>query len=165
MAGCSTSWFSVQVLGMNLILEMCAAKAYIVHMPVKLLDAPKAERFVARVTRADKRIFQQAAALEGHSMATFVIHHAREAAEQILARRNTIRLNAEDSSRFVEALLAPPRPPNARMKRALKLYRETVVSDVNVKQAHASLACNTRATSRMDKTSRRSLSRTKPNSA
>jgi uncharacterized protein (DUF1778 family) len=112
---------------------MCAAEAYIAAMPAKLMEAPKAERFVARVTRADKRIFQQAAALEGRSMATFVIHHAREAAEQIITRRKVIRLNAEDSRRFVEALLAPPRPPTARMKRALKLYRETVVSDVNVK--------------------------------
>ena len=92
---------------------------------------PKAERFVARVTRNDKRIFQQAAALEGRSMATFVIAHAREAAEEVIARRKVIRLSAQDSRRFVEALLAPPRPPTARLKRAMKLYRETVISDVN----------------------------------
>lgn len=40
-----------------------------------------------------------------------------------------IRLNAEESRRFAEALLAPPRPPTERMKRAAKLYRETVRSD------------------------------------
>ena len=101
-------------------------------MPVKTTE-PKAERFVARVTRADKRIFHQAASLEGRSMATFVIAHAREAAQRLVARHEVIRLNAEDSRRFVEVLLAPPRPPTARMKRAMKLYRETVISDVNVK--------------------------------
>jgi uncharacterized protein (DUF1778 family) len=100
-------------------------------MPVKTTEQ-KAERFVARVSRADKRIFQEAASLEGRSMATFVISHARQAAEEIIARRKIIRLNAEDSRRFVESLLAPPRPPTARLKRAMKLYRETVISDVNV---------------------------------
>jgi len=98
-------------------------------MPV-ITKSQKAERFVARVTREDKQIFQEAAALEGRSMATFVILHAREAAEETIARRNVIRLNAADSRRFVEALLAPPRPPTARMKRALKLYRETVGANV-----------------------------------
>ena len=86
---------------------------------------------MARVTRADKRIFQEAAALEGRSMATFVVAHARQAAEEIIARRKIIRLDAQDSRRFVEALLSPPRPPTARLKRALKLYSQTVVSDVN----------------------------------
>jgi uncharacterized protein (DUF1778 family) len=97
------------------------------------LKEPKSQRFVARVTAADKRIFHQAASLEGRSMATFVIAHAREAAQRLVARHEVIRLNAEDSRRFVEVLLAPPRPPTARMKRAMKLYRETVISDVNVK--------------------------------
>ncbi len=63
-------------------------------------------------------------------MATFVIAHAREAAEEIIARRKLIRLNAEDSRRFVEALLAPPRAPTARMKRALNLHGQSVISDV-----------------------------------
>jgi uncharacterized protein (DUF1778 family) len=90
----------------------------------------KAERFVARVTRADKRVFQEAASLEGRSMATFVIAHARAAAEEIIARRKVIRLDAEDSRRFVEALLAPPRPSSARLKRAMRLHRQSVISDV-----------------------------------
>lgn len=111
---------------------MYAHTAYINSMPVKMTEQ-RTERFVARVTQADKRIFQKAAALEGRSMATFVVAHAREAAEKIIARRQVIHLDAEDSRRFVEALLAPPRPATTRMKRAMKLYRETVISDVNVK--------------------------------
>ena len=98
-------------------------------MPLKAAEQ-KVERFVARVTPADKRIFREAASLEGRSMATFVIAHAREAAEEIITRRKTIRLDTGASRRFVEALLAPPRPPTARMKRALKLHRQTVISDV-----------------------------------
>ena len=54
----------------------------------------------------------------------------RKAALQTIETRERIVLNAEESRRFVEALLAPPRPPTERMKRALKLYRKTVISDV-----------------------------------
>jgi hypothetical protein len=45
--------------------------------------------------------------------------------------RERIVLNAAQSRRFVKALLAPPRPPTPAMKRAMKLYRETVISDVS----------------------------------
>ena len=99
-------------------------------MPVKAATQ-KAERFVARVTRADKQIFRQAASLEGRSMATFVIAHARQAAEEVIARRKVIRLGAEDSRRFVEALLAPPRPPAPRMLESIRLYRKSVKSDLD----------------------------------
>ena len=109
---------------------MCASAAYIKLVPVNATP-PKSERFVARVTRGDKRVFQQAASLEGRSMATFVIAHARQAAEEIIARRNVIRLNAVQSRRFVESLLAPPRPPTPRMIESVRLYRKTVKSDLD----------------------------------
>ena len=43
---------------------------------------------------------------------------ARKAALQTIEIRERIVLTAEESRRFVEALLAPPRPPTERMKRA-----------------------------------------------
>ena len=91
----------------------------------------KSQRFVARVTEADKRVFERAAQLEGHSMATFVIAHAREAAERIVARHEVIRLNAADSRRFVEALLAPPRPPTPALLEAMRAYRKMVKSNLD----------------------------------
>jgi uncharacterized protein (DUF1778 family) len=109
---------------------MCASAAYIGFVPVNATEQ-KSERFVARVTQDDKRVFQQAASLEGRSMATFVIAHARQAAEEIIARRQVIRLNAEDSRRFVETLLAPPRPPTPRMLESIRLYRKRVKSDLD----------------------------------
>ena len=109
---------------------MCAAAAYINPVPVNATEQ-KSERFVARVTRGDKRIFQQAASLEGRSMATFVIAHARQAAEEIIARRNVIRLNAQESRRFVATLLAPPQPPTPRMLESIRLYRKRVKSDLD----------------------------------
>lgn len=46
-------------------------------------------------------------------------------------RPTIIRLSAVESRRLRKAMLSPPRKPSARMKRALKQYRETVISDVN----------------------------------
>ncbi|HXR09031.1 MAG TPA: DUF1778 domain-containing protein [Candidatus Acidoferrum sp.] len=42
-----------------------------------------------------------------------------------------IVLNAERSRRFVEALLAPPRPPTPRMLAAMRAYKASVKSDLD----------------------------------
>ena len=91
----------------------------------------KTERLVARVSSEDKAIIAQAAAIAGQSVGSFILAEARKAAVQTLETRQRIVLNAQQSRRLVDALLAPPRPATERMKRALKLYRKTVVSDVN----------------------------------
>ncbi|HEV8541912.1 MAG TPA: DUF1778 domain-containing protein [Verrucomicrobiae bacterium] len=87
----------------------------------------KTHRLVARITKSNKRILERAAAMEGRSLATFVIAYAQRAVEELIHRQEVIQLNAEESRRFVEALLAPTAPPTRRMKRAAKLYRRTVV--------------------------------------
>ena len=86
----------------------------------------KSQRFVARVTEADKRLFQQAAMIEGRSMATFIITHSREVARKIVSQRHQIQLDAGQSRRLVEALLAPPRKPAIALKKALARYRRQV---------------------------------------
>ena len=91
----------------------------------------KTERLVARVSPEDKAIIAQAAAIAGQSVGSFILSEARKAAVQTLETRQRIVLNARQSRRLVDALLAPPRPLTERMKRAQKLYRKTVVSDVN----------------------------------
>ena len=113
---------------------MCAILVHIATMPATL-DHPKTqkrERLVARVSAEDKAIIRQAAAIAGQSVGSFMLAEARKAAVQTLEMRQRILLNAAQSRRLVDALLAPPRPPTERMKRALKLYRKTVISDVNV---------------------------------
>jgi uncharacterized protein (DUF1778 family) len=92
------------------------------------LKEPKSQRFVARVTVADKQLFRKAAAIEGRSLAKFITIHTREAARQIVNQSNLIQLDGAQSRRFVEALLAPPRPPTAALKRAMARYRRDVTS-------------------------------------
>jgi len=90
------------------------------------LKEPKRQRFVARVTAADKELIQKAAAIEGRSMAKFIITHVREVARQVIHQSNQIQLDADQSRRFVEALLAPPREPAASLKKAVVRHRRQV---------------------------------------
>ena len=87
----------------------------------------KTERLVARVSPRDKELIEQAAELEGRSLASFAVEHLVARAREVIEERQIIRLNEEESRRFVEILNAPPRPPTEEMKRALKEYRETVI--------------------------------------
>lgn len=108
---------------------MCYDLAHIV--PMATAEAGhKAERLVARVTHDDKLLIEQAAALSGQSLSAFVVAHAREAAADALERHGRIRLNAEQSRTFVEALLARPRPIPPALAKAMRNYEETVISDV-----------------------------------
>ena len=109
---------------------MCATEAYIWCVPATLKE-PKSQRFVARVTAADKQLFQKAAAIEGRSLAKFITLHTREVARQVVVQSHQIQLNAAQSRRFVEALLAPPRPPTPAMREAIRAYRKSVKSDLD----------------------------------
>ena len=112
--------------------DLCATWMHNAGMPLTMTQRQpqKRERLVARVTADDKAVIAHAAALAGQSVGSFIVAEARKAALQTIETRERIVLNAEESRRFVAALLAPPRPPTERMKRSLKLYRQTVISDV-----------------------------------
>jgi uncharacterized protein (DUF1778 family) len=88
-----------------------------------------AENLVARVSPEDKAIIAQAAAIAGQSVGSFILSEARKAALQTLEARQRVVLNAQQSRRLVDALLAPPRSPTERTKRTLRLNRKTVASD------------------------------------
>ena len=87
------------------------------------------ERLVARVSGADKELLARAAALEGMSVATFVITYARNVARRIIADNNDINLDAAQSRRFVEALLKPALAAPARLRKAAREHRQRVASD------------------------------------
>jgi len=109
---------------------LCATVTYILGVPATLKE-PKKQRFVARITEADKLLFREAAAIEGRSLAKFMIAHTREAARQVVAQSQQIQLDAAQSRQFVEALLAPPRPPTAAMRESIRAYRKSVKSDLD----------------------------------
>jgi uncharacterized protein (DUF1778 family) len=89
----------------------------------------KSRRFVARVTAANKLLLRRAAAIQGQSMAKFIITQVGEEVRKGINPSNQIQLDADQSRRFVGVLLAPPRPPPAALKRAIVCYRRRVSGD------------------------------------
>ena len=90
-------------------------------------DKPKrSDRVVARITPDDKALLERAATRHGGSLASFIVFHARMAAQEVIRRHETIRLNGVESERFVKALLAPPGKTPARFTKAVERYRKSV---------------------------------------
>lgn len=89
-------------------------------------DVCHSVRNVARITPEDKSLLTRAAALEGISLASFVVSHILDAAQEVIRRHDSIQLNEAESRRFVDALLASFAKPTERFAKALKLHQETV---------------------------------------
>jgi uncharacterized protein (DUF1778 family) len=109
----------------NSSLELCALEAHNIVVPVETKER-RGERLVARVSASDKLLFQRAADLEGRSVATFVINHARESARRIVADQQTVELDAIESRRFVKALLSVTPSAPSRLKKAAAEYHRRV---------------------------------------
>jgi uncharacterized protein (DUF1778 family) len=86
----------------------------------------KRYRLEARVTDEQKELFQRAADLQGRSLTDFVIASVHSAAMSTIETTEIIRLNAAESRRLVDNLLAPAREPNEAMRAAKQHYRDAV---------------------------------------
>lgn len=106
---------------------MCAACGHIMPVPTATKEL-REERLVARVSGRDKQLLARAAALEGMSVATFVIIHAKDVARRIVADSDEIKLDAAQSRRLVEALLKPTPAVPARLRNAAKEHRRRIAS-------------------------------------
>ncbi len=83
----------------------------------------KTERLEARITPEQKALFQRAADLSGRSLTDFIIGSLQAAAEETIRSHQIIRLTAEESAAFADALLNPP-PPNEQLQDAFKRHRD-----------------------------------------
>jgi len=84
----------------------------------------KAARFEARLTGAQKTLFQRAAALGGHRTLTeFVLNSAQEKAESLIKDSELLRLSEKDRKIFVDTLLSPP-TPNQKLRQAAARYKK-----------------------------------------
>jgi uncharacterized protein (DUF1778 family) len=79
------------------------------------------ERLEARVSADQKGLFQRAAELQGRTLTDFVIASVHEAAVRTLAEMQAVKLTAQDSQAFAEALLNP-REPSPRLQTAARRY-------------------------------------------
>jgi uncharacterized protein (DUF1778 family) len=84
----------------------------------------RSQRLEARVSPEQKALFQRAADLQGRMLTDFVVASTYEAAIRTIDDMHTVRLTAEESRIFAEALLHP-RAPTADLKAAARRYVET----------------------------------------
>lgn len=87
------------------------------------------ERLATRIRVEDKRLITKAASLSGVSVSAFIKMRLREAALKVIEQEQVIKLDASDSLKFAEALLAPPRPTPTAFKDAWKLYKNSVAEE------------------------------------
>lgn len=58
-------------------------------------------------------------------MTDFLVSSAQSAAKQVMQDHCVLQLTARDRDVFVQALLKPPKP-NAKLRRAVKRYKELI---------------------------------------
>lgn len=89
----------------------------------KRVKTAPTERLEARVSRSLKQTLQKAAAVTGHATLTsYVVYALQTNAQTVLDEHERVRLSAEESERFVEAILSPA-APNEALKAAFRRYR------------------------------------------
>ena len=79
----------------------------------------KDERIDLRASREVKEVIQRAADLLGTTTSAFVVNHAYQAAQRVIAERETLLLSDRDRDLFFSMLDHPPKP-NQALKRLLQ---------------------------------------------
>ena len=85
----------------------------------------KQERLEARVTPAQKRLIERAAALRGTSITEFVVASAQQAATSAIREFDVLHLRDEAREVFINAVLHPPAPSDTA-RAAAERYRKRV---------------------------------------
>lgn len=84
---------------------------------------PRTERLDARLTAAQDDTLEQAAALTGTTVSSFVVQAALDTAEDVLLRHQLLVLSERDSAALATALARPP-ALNEVLRRAADGYRQ-----------------------------------------
>jgi uncharacterized protein (DUF1778 family) len=77
-------------------------------------EGPRSDRIELRATPHEKALLMRAAAIEHLDMTSFVMRTALPAAQEVIERREHIKLS-ERGTLFVLDLLENPPPPNAKL--------------------------------------------------
>ena len=87
------------------------------------------DRISTRVPKDVRDRLEEAADRTGATINQFVVQAALEKADQILERDRLTRLSARDAEWLLNVLEQPPRPPNAKLQRALDNYQKATRGD------------------------------------
>lgn len=95
---------------------------------VKRKKARRDIRLEARVPVEFKETLELAASVAGYkTVASFVVQTLQDRVDKVIESHRTSQLSAEESIRFVNALLKPA-SPNSALKQAFKRYRQETES-------------------------------------
>jgi uncharacterized protein (DUF1778 family) len=87
------------------------------------MDNRLTTRIEARVAPETKALIQRGADIEGITLANFLSKSAQAAAQAVIFNHNVLKLSAEDSKAFAEAILNP-KEPNDALKKAADWYKQ-----------------------------------------
>jgi uncharacterized protein (DUF1778 family) len=85
----------------------------------------KGDRLEARITPAQKRLIERAAALRGTSVTEFVVMSTQEAAASAIKDFEQLRLRDKARAVFINAVLKPP-APNRAARLAAERYKKAM---------------------------------------
>jgi uncharacterized protein (DUF1778 family) len=91
----------------------------------KLDHRARGARLGFRLDRSTKSMVERAAYLERRSVTDFCLTALGVAAQQSIARHETLVLSERERAVYFEALIHPRKPPS-RLKRAVKAERERI---------------------------------------
>lgn len=83
----------------------------------------RAERLEARISIAQKTLFQHAAKLLGRSLTDFVISSLQETAAKVIQENEILQLSKRDQVLFVKSICNAP-APNKNLIKAAKRHRK-----------------------------------------
>lgn len=87
---------------------------------------PPTARLEARIPRELKKTLERAAAVSGHpTLTSFMIFALQTGAQKVIEDHQRAKLTADETTSFVDALLAPA-APNAALRGAFARYQREV---------------------------------------
>jgi len=89
--------------------------------------AAKSERINLRLKQSTKTLLERAASFEGKSVSSFILNSALAHAEETIHQHESIKLNAQDSEAFFNALSQPVQF-NESLLDAMKEHERRVIS-------------------------------------
>jgi uncharacterized protein (DUF1778 family) len=84
----------------------------------------KKARLEARISVEQKKLFLQAANIQGTSVSDFVVMSAQVAARNVIQEQHLMKLTARDTEILVNALLNPTEP-NEKLRAAAERFKKT----------------------------------------
>lgn len=93
------------------------------------MSIPKKARFDAKISQAQKELFEHAASLGGfRTLTDFVINTVQEKANSIIKEHNIILVSERDREIFFEALMNPT-GPNLKLREAAEEYKKFIADN------------------------------------